>query len=93
MGTPIWMVNTQWRDSGRMVLVGPFDGRLTIFLVLLLLFPGLKMLGLSLFAMLFFYILQYMGYTLPNAYRKILIVISGKTKNGVHYWRQRRFNY
>ena len=90
---PIWMINTQWRDSGRMVVVGPFDGRLMLFLVLFFLSPGKITFGLCVFSIAFFYLLQYMGYTLPNAYRKLRVLLSGKRKNGVHYWRQRRFNF
>lgn len=85
---PIWMNNTSWRESGRMVKFFIFDGRLMIFILLCIMFPKLYLFILTLIAMLFFYFLEYIGYTLPNAIRKILIIISGKKKNGVHYWRQ-----
>ena len=88
---PIWMQNTQWRDSGRQVKVGPLDGRLMLFIVLLMLFPGYTVLALTLLAMAFFYGLDYIGYTLPNAFRKIMVLIAGKSRDGIHYWRRHKF--
>jgi hypothetical protein len=93
MSNPVWMQITNWRETGRQVKVGPLDGRLMIFVVLLMLFPGIILLILTLSAMGFFYVLEYMGYTLPNAYRKLSTLISGKKRNGVHYWRQHKFRF
>lgn len=90
---PIWMGNTQWRETGRQVKVGPLDGRLMLFIVLLMLFPSMILLYLTLAAMGFFYGLEYIGYTLPNAFRKCMVFIAGKHRNGVHYWRQHKFKY
>jgi hypothetical protein len=90
---PIWMVDTQWRDTGRQVKVGPLDGRLMLFVILLMLFPSMILFGATLLAMAFFYGLEYIGYTLPNAYRKLKVLLSGKRKNGVHYWRQHKFKF
>lgn len=87
---PIWMQNTSWRDSGRMVKVGPFDGRLMIFFIVFLLFPSFFLFYLIIAAVLFFYGLEYVGYTLPNAWRKIFVFLAGKKKSGVHYWRQKK---
>ena len=83
---PIWMQITNWRESGRQVRFGPLDGRLSVFLVLVLLFPGKILFLLSIVAMIFFYYLEYKGYTLPNAYRKIKVEIAGKKRNGVHLY-------
>lgn len=88
---PIWMANTQWRDSGRQVKVGPLDGRLMLFIVLLMLFPSYTLFIATLVAMAFFYGLEYIGYTLPNAFRKIMTLIAGKHRDGVHYWRRHKF--
>lgn len=93
MSAPIWMQETKWRETGRQVKVGPLDGRLMIFLVLLALFPSMYLLILALSAMLFFYVLEYMGYTMPNALRKIHTIIAGKKRAAVHYWRQNKFRY
>ena len=93
MASLAWKSNPAWRESGRQVKVGPLDGRLMLFVVLLLLFPSLILLGITFSAILFFYSLQYIGYTLPNAFRKIAVVIAGKRRSGVHYWRQHKFRY
>lgn len=91
--SPAWMQNTNWRDSGRQVKIGPFDGRLTLFLLVFFLFPGKISLIIAVIAFLVFYGLEYIGYTLPNAMRKIMSLIAGKRRNGVHYWRQHKFKY
>lgn len=90
---PPWKQHTVWRECGRQVKVGPLDGRLMLFVVLLLLFPSKFLFLLTIAAMLFFYGLEYIGYTLPNAFRKIFVVLAGKRRNGVHYWRQGKFRY
>jgi hypothetical protein len=91
MSNPIWQSNTNWRETGRQVRFGPLDGRLMIFVILLMLFPGKILLGITLLAIVFFYGLEYIGYTLPNAYRKMSVVIAGKKRRGVHYWRKTQF--
>lgn len=93
METPIWMQHTAWRESGRQVKVGPLDGRLMLFIVLTLLFPSLTLLIITILVISFFYALDYIGYTLPNAYRKLSVLISGKKRNGTHYWRQNSFRF
>lgn len=90
---PVWMQDTNWRETGRQVKIGPLDGRLMLFIVLLLLFPSMILLVLTLIAMAFFYFLDYIGYTLPNALRKIGVIIAGKNRQGVHYWRQNKFKF
>lgn len=93
MSAPVWMQNTTWRESGRQVKVGPLDGRLMIFVVLLALFPSKILLFITIAAMLFFYALEYIGYTMPNALRKMHSLIAGKKRNGVQYWRQNKFRF
>lgn len=90
---PIWMADTRWRETGRQVKIGPLDGRLMLFVVLLMLFPSKILLLLTFVAMGFFYGLEYIGYTLPNAWRRIMVSIAGRHRNGVHYWRQRKFKF
>ena len=89
----VWKEYSGWRETGRQVKVGPLDGRLMIFFVLFLLFPSFMLLYIALSAIAFFYMLEYIGYTLPNAYRKIMTIIAGRKRNGVHYWRQNKFRY
>lgn len=90
---PVWMQNTTWRETGRQVKVGPLDGRLMLFVILFFLFPSRTLFIATLIAMLFFYALDYNGYTLPNALRFAKVLIAGKKRNGVHYWRQHKFRY
>lgn len=91
MSSPVWMQITNWRESGRTVKVGPLDGRLMIFLIIFIMNPSYFLFGLSIVAILFFYALDYMGYTLPNALRKFSVILGGRKKNGVHYWRKKKF--
>lgn len=88
-----WMYTTAYRETGRQVKVGPLDGRLMIFLVLLPLFPSMTLLYLCLFALAFFWVLDYKGYTLPNAFRRIHVTIAGRKRFAIHYWRQKKFRY
>ncbi len=88
----MWM-DTRWRDSARQIKIGPLDARLIIFFVLWMVNPNKPLLILAAIALTFFYILDYMGYTLPNAIRKIKVIISGKRKVGTHEWRQPKFRH
>lgn len=90
MSSPVWMNNTTWRETGRQVRFFMFDGRLMLFIIVLLLFPSKFLLYTVLVAMLFFWGLEHYGFTLPNAFRKIFSVISGSHKSAVHYWRQKK---
>lgn len=85
---PIWMSDTRWRESGRSIKLGPLDGRLVIFLVGYFMAPSYFLFFLAIGAIAFFYGLEYVGYTLPNAFRKCGLFISGNKKSGVHYWRR-----
>lgn len=90
---PSWMFTTVYRETGRQVKVGPLDGRLMLFLVFLVVFPSMKALYVCIFALVFFWILDYKGYTLPNARRRISVAIAGKKRYATHYWRQKKFRY
>lgn len=88
-----WKANPVWRESGRQVKIGPLDARLLIFFVLFFLHISWLTFFVIIAGMLFFYGLEYFGYSLPNSFRKIRILISGNLKYGVHYWRQNKFKY
>lgn len=75
------------RNSGKRVKFFIFDAYLGVSLFLLMLSWSLYMLGFVVISMAFFYVLEYKGYTLPNALRRIHISISGKVKKGVAWWR------
>ena len=88
-----WQQNPGWRETGRQVKVGPLDGRLMLFFTLFFLYPSWILFWLCILAAGFFYGLEYVGYTLPNAKRKIFSFLAGKKRSGVHYWRQNKFKY
>ena len=73
-------MNLLWRDSGKPVRFFGVDGRAASGLVLVLLHLSLFTLGLSVFLMVAFSVLERFDYTLPNAARKLRVVISGKKK-------------
>lgn len=75
------------RNSGKRVKFFIFDAYLGVSLFLLMLSWSLYMLGFVIISMIFFYVLEYKGYTLPNALRKIHVVLSGKVKKAVPWWR------
>ncbi len=88
-----WKAINQWRETGRTVKLGPFDGKLGLVFILMFLFPSYELFILCLVALGIFYVLQYYGYTLPNALRKIFVMIGGRKKGAVHYWREGKFRY
>lgn len=85
--------NALWRESGRYIKIGPFDGRLMIFFVIWFLYPSWTLIYIAGVAIVVCYFLNYMGYTFANALRKLRVILGGKTKAGVHYWRQRKFRF
>lgn len=88
-----WKGLNQWRETGRTVKIGPFDGKLGFVFILMFLFPSFQLFIICLLSLVAFNILQYYGYTVPNALRKIFCTISGKRKSSVHYWRENKFRY
>lgn len=81
-----------WRDTGRRVKFFIFDAYLVVSFLLLLISWSVYMVGFVAVSLVFFYTLEYKGYTLPNALRRIHVVFSGKVKRGVHWWRRSNFN-
>lgn len=79
-----------WRDSGRQVRFFILDGRLTIFVLLFFFHISYVTAVLAVIAMLFFYALEYKGYTIPNAMRAFSVFLSGKKRKGVHWWRKNK---
>lgn len=79
-----------WRDTGRKIRFFIFDGRLTIFLFIFAFHISYFTLGMAVFAMIFFYLLEYKGYSLSNASRKLGVMVVGKSRPAVHWWRRRR---
>lgn len=88
----VWFDNTGWRETGRELRVGPFDSRLFVFFVIYFFNISWLFFWLAIIAMLIGYGLSYTGYTMPNALRRIRVLIGGKKRYAVHYWRQRKWD-
>lgn len=73
-------MNLLWRDTGKTVRFFGVDGRVAIGLVLVLVHISLWTLGISVGLMLVFTLLERFDYTLPNAARKLRVMISGRKK-------------
>lgn len=86
-----YLSDTRWRDTARTVKVGPLDGRLMISVAIFFVMPSAKLFYFTLATFAFFYGIDYYGYTLPNLKRKILLLVSGRKKRGVHYWRVHKY--
>lgn len=69
-----------WRDSGRPVRFFGVDGRAAAALLLVLVHISLVTLGVAVGVILFFSLLERFDYTLPNAARKLRVMISGRRK-------------
>lgn len=79
-----------WNATGKQVRFFIFDGRLAIFVLIWAFHFSYYTAGAAGLAMLFFYALEYKGYNIPNALRKGSVLIAGKKRNGVHWWRFNR---
>lgn len=79
-----------WRDSARIVRIGPFDYRAVFPLVLFLLHIRWWTFGLAVFSVLLFGILERFGFSVSVARRFVRVFVSGKTKPAVAWWRKRR---
>lgn len=79
-----------WRNSGRSVKFFIFDGIAAIFILLLLFFSSVKMLLFCVIGLTFLFILNYLGFTIPNAIRKVRSSLCGRTKQAVPLKRMSR---
>lgn len=84
-------MNLLWRDTGKTVRFFGVDGRAASGLVLVLLHLSFTTLIISALLMVVFSTLERFDYTLPNAARKLRIIISGKKKRAVHPFLRRRY--
>ena len=83
--------SSYWRDSGRYLKFGPFDARSFLLLLVWFLYPSWMLFYIAIGAIFIGYGLNYIGYTLSNMLRKIMTMIAGNRKAGVHYWRRHKF--
>lgn len=67
----------KWRDTGRRVRFAGMDGRLLVFLLICLYHPRLWTLGLMVVAIIGLIVLERMDYSLPNALRRLRVILFG----------------
>lgn len=80
-----------WRDTGKTVRFFGVDGRATAGLALALLHISSTTLTISFVLIVFFALLERFDYTIPNAARKLRILISGKKKRSKPLSLQRKY--
>jgi len=74
---------TQWRNTGKTVRFFMVDGRAMVFLLLAIYHISYWTAGLCVLGIALLTLLENKGYTLPNAARKLQILIIGKKKSAV----------
>lgn len=84
-------MNLLWRDTGKTVRFLGVDGRVAFGFVLVLLHISLWTLGLSLLLVVIFGLLERFDYTLPNAARKLRVMIGGRVKRSKMPLLKRRY--
>lgn len=76
-------MNSFWRYSGGTAKFFFIDSRAAIFLLIFLYSMNMKTLLICLIGMGALSILEVKGYTLPNAYRKLKVILFGRYKQAV----------
>lgn len=69
-----------WSNLGLPVRLGPVDGRAVIFIVIAAYHWALWTLGLAVVGILVLFQIERMGYTVPNLFRKISVLVVGKKR-------------
>jgi len=72
-----------WRETGRKITFFGLDGRAMFLLLFVLYAPRWWTLALALCGIGVFMLLQRRGYTVPNAFRRIRILLTGTVKRAV----------
>lgn len=81
-----------WRNTGKPIKFLIFDGSAVIFILLLIFFTSVKMFIFCFLGMFSLAILNYFGYTIPNALRRFRIIATGKYKHAVPTKRMSRID-
>ncbi len=66
-----------WTNLGLPVRLGPVDGRATIFIVLAAYHWAIWTLVLAMVGILVLFWIERIGYTIPNLFRKIRVIMTG----------------
>lgn len=80
-----------WRDTGRPIRFFGVDGRAASGLLLVLLHISMLTLSIALVLIVTFALLERFDYTLPNAWRKLRVLVSGRKKRAKMPWSRRRY--
>ena len=81
-----------WRETGRTAKVAGFDSRVMLSFVLFAVHMSMWTLYLVFATLIFFTILSQFGYTLPNALRRMrVLVLFGKTRPAIPFWRRQQW--
>lgn len=93
MSTIPEMGSIKWRDTGRRLRFAGMDGRLLAFLLVFLYHPRLWTLAILVLAIAALVVLERMGYSLPNALRRLRVITFGglrAAKSPRRTWRSDR---
>lgn len=77
------MEENYWRESGRTVRFFFVDGRAMLFLLVMLYHFSLFTFGLGVLALVILAVLENYGYNIPNAFRRLRIIIFGRFRPAV----------
>lgn len=76
-------MENNWRNSAKIVRFFMVDGRAMVFFLIALYYISTWTAGLCVVGITGLTLLENMGYTLPNAYRKLKVLIAGKYRPAV----------
>lgn len=76
-------MDSYWRNSGRQVKFLMFNWTAALLLLFLIFFTSFKMLLIVIVSMSVLGILNYFGFTIPNALRRLRIKLTGRYKSAV----------
>lgn len=81
-----------WRETGRTAKVFMVDARAMISLAAFMVHISWMTFYFVIATLLFFFILNQFGYTLPNALRRVrVLLLFGKTRPAIPFWRRQRW--
>jgi intracellular multiplication protein IcmT len=75
--------NISWRDTGLTMRFGPVDARVLALVMVWLYHMRLWTLGIGVVGVTFLAVVEYKGYTIPNALRRLSVFIMGRHRPAV----------
>jgi hypothetical protein len=81
-----------WRETGRTLKVVGVDARVLTAIPLWGVYATWTTFGLVIFFFVFFFVLNQLGYTFPNAMRRLrVLVLFGNRRPAMPFWRKREW--